>query len=274
MKRLTLPLLAVLALCGFKPAVPPRADAGPVTLSLVDRDQQRELPTWQHRGQRWVAGSQGTTYAVRLRNNSPERVLVVLSVDGLNVINGETASPDQTGYVLEHWQSADITGWRKSQREVAQFVFTNPGNSYADRTGRPDNIGVIGIAVFNEAERWVPPTPRVPPVAREKSRVQAQASAEAAADSAMPSARASGSVAAAPAPALGTGHGRREATYSGSTTFERASRLPAQRVDIRYDSERNLVARGVIPTRYRSNESGPQAFPNRFVPDPPAYGWR
>ncbi|WNH49066.1 hypothetical protein PDM28_01650 [Stenotrophomonas aracearum] len=274
MKRLTLPLLAVLALCGFKPAVPPRADAGPVTLSLVDRDQQRELPTWQHRGQRWVAGNQGAPYAVRLRNNSPERVLVVLSVDGLNVINGEVASPNQTGYVLEPWQSADITGWRKSQREVAQFVFTNPGNSYADRTGRPDNIGVIGIAVFNEAERWVPPTPRAPPVARGKSRVQAQASAEAAADSAMPSARASGSVAAAPAPALGTGHGRREASYSGSTTFERASRLPAQRVDIRYDSERNLVARGVIPARYRSGEQGPQAFPNSFVPDPPAYGWR
>lgn len=274
MKRLTLPLLAVLALCGFKPAVPPRADAGPVTLGLVDRDQQRELPTWQHRGQRWVAGSQGTPYAVRLRNNSPERVLVVLSVDGLNVINGEAASPDQTGYVLEPWQSADITGWRKSQREVAQFVFTNPGNSYADRTGRPDNIGVIGIAVFNEAQRWVPPTPRAPPVARGKSRVQAQASAEAAADSAMPSARASGSVAAAPAPALGTGHGQREASYSGSTTFERASRLPAQRVDIRYDSERNLVARGVIPARYRGGEHGPQAFPNSFVPDPPAYGWR
>jgi len=274
MKRLTLPLFAVLALCGFKPLAPPPADAGPVVLSLVDRDQQRELPSWLHRGQRWVAGSQGTPYAVRLRNNSPERVLVVLSVDGLNVISGEVAAPGQTGYVLDPWQSADITGWRKSQREVAQFVFTDPGNSYADRTGRPDNIGVIGIAVFNEAQRWVPPTPRAPPVAREKSRAQAQASAEAAADSTMPSARMSGSVAAAPAPALGTGHGQREASYSGSTTFERASRLPTQRVDLRYDSERNLVARGVIPPRYRSGERGPQAFPGSFVPDPPGYGWR
>lgn len=273
MKRLTLPLLAVLALCGFKPAVPPRADAGPVSLSLVDRDQRRELPIWHHRGQRWVAGSQGAPYAVRLRNNSAERVLVVLSVDGLNVINGEVASPNQTGYVLDPWQSADITGWRKSQHEVAQFVFTDPGDSYAERTGRADNIGVIGIAVFNEAQRWVPPTPRAPAVAREDRRVQAQASAEAA-DSAMASARASGAMAPAPAPALGTGHGQREASYSGSTTFERASRLPAQRVDLRYDSERNLVARGVIPARHRSGERGPQAFTDGFVPDPPAYGRR
>ncbi|MBT2767569.1 hypothetical protein J7J08_07940 [Stenotrophomonas sp. ISL-67] len=273
MKRLTLPLLAVLALCAFKPAVPPRADTGPVTLSLVERDQRLELPAYLHRGQYWVAGRQGQPYAVRLRNNSAGRVLVVLSVDGLNVITGEVATPDQTGYVLEPWQSADITGWRKSQREVAKFVFTNPGNSYADRTGRPDNIGVVGIAVFSEAQRWVSPTSRAPPVAREKSRVQARASAEAA-DSAMPSARASGSVAAAPAPALGTGHGQRETSYSGSTPFERASRLPAQRMDLRYDSERNLVARGVIPARYRTGERVPQAFPEGFVPDPPAHGWR
>lgn len=274
MKRLTLPLFAVLALCGFQPLAPSPAGSGPVVLSLVSRDPQRELPSWLHRGQRWVAGSQGSPYAVRLRNNSPQRVLVVLSVDGLNVISGEAAAPDQTGYVLDPWQTADITGWRKSQQEVAQFVFTDPGNSYADRTGRPDNIGVIGIAVFNEAQRWVPPSPRAPPVAREKSRAQAQASAEAAADSAMPAARMGGSVAAAPTPALGTGHGQREASYSGSTTFERASRLPTQRVDLRYDSERNLVARGVIPSRYRSSERGPQAFPGSFVPDPPAYGWR
>jgi hypothetical protein len=275
MKRLTLPLLAVLALCGFKPVAPPRADAGPVTLSLVERDQQLELPSYLHRGQYWVAGRQGQPYAVRLRNNSPELVLVVLSVDGLNVISGEVAAPDQTGYVLDPWQSADITGWRKSRQEVAQFVFTDPGNSYADRTGRPDNIGVIGIAVFNEATRSMAPTPRAPPVARAQSKAQPQAAAEVA-DRALASVETTGSRIRepSPAPALGTGHGQREASYSGSTTFERASRLPAQRVDLRYDSERNLVARGIIPARYPRGGRTPQAFPEGFVPDPPSYGGR
>lgn len=274
MKRLTLPLLAVLALCGFKPAVPPRADSGPVTLSLVERDQRLELPAYLHRGQYWVAGRQGQPYAVRLRNSSPERVLVVLSVDGLNVITGEVAAPDQTGYVLDPWQSADITGWRKSRQEVAQFVFTDPGNSYADRTGRPDNIGVIGIAVFNEAPRHVPLPPRAPPVARAQSKAQPQAAE--AADRALSSVEATGSRirAPSPAPALGTGHGEREASYSGSTTFERASRWPAQRLDLRYDSERNLVARGIIPARYPRGEREPQAFPEGFVPDPPRFGGR
>lgn len=275
MKRLSLPLLAVLALCGFKPAVPPRADHGPVILSLVDRSQAVELPTYRHRGQAWIAGQQGQPYAVRLRNTSPHRVLVVLSVDGLNAITGEVASPDQTGYVLEPWQSADITGWRKSRQEVAQFVFTDPGNSYAGRTGRPDNIGVIGVAVFNEASGHVPLPQPAPPVARAERRMQPQAAAEAA-DSGLASAQASGSrvLAAAPAPALGTGHGQREASYSGSTTFERATRLPAQRLDLRYDSERNLVARGIIPAWTPPRERVPQAFPQAFVPDPPAYGQR
>lgn len=275
MKRLTLPLLAMLALCGFKPAVPPRADTGPVTLSLVERDQRLELPAYLHRGQYWVAGRQGQSYAVRLRNNSPERVLVVLSVDGLNVITGEVAAPDQTGYVLDPWQSADITGWRKSRQEVAQFVFTDPGNSYADRTGRPDNIGVIGVAVFNEAPRYMPLPPRAPPVARAQSKAQPQAAAEAA-DRALSSVEATGSRirAPSPAPALGTGHGEREASYSGSTTFERASRWPAQRLDLRYDSERNLVARGIIQARYPRGEREPQAFPDGFVPDPPRFGGR
>ena len=275
MKCLTLPLLAVLALCGFKPAVPPRADAGPVTLDLVERDQRRELPIHLHRGQHWVAGREGQPYAVRLRNNSPERVLVVLSVDGLNVISGEVAAPDQTGYVLDPWQSADITGWRKSRHDVAQFVFTHPGDSYADRTGRPDNIGVIGIAVFNEAPRYVPVPPRATPVARAQDRMQPQAAAEAA-DRALSSVEATGSRirAPSPAPALGTGHGPREASWSGSTAFERATRLPVQRLDVRYDSERNLIARGILPARYPQGERGPQAFPEGFVPDPPGNRWR
>jgi hypothetical protein len=274
MKHLTLPLLAVLALCGFKPFAPPRADPGPVSLSIVDRDQDLELPTYPHRGQRWVAGRQGHPYAVRLRNNSDQRVLVVLSVDGLNVISGDVAAPNQTGYVLDPWQSADITGWRKSSQEVAQFVFTDPGRSYAGRTDRPDNIGVVGIAVFNEARRYVALARPAPPVARSGSRVQPQPQASETADAAMSSAKATGSVAAAPAPALGTGHGRREQSYSGSTGFERASTAPAQRLDVRYDSERNLIARGILPARIPYRDAGPQAFPEAFVPDPPSRGWR
>jgi len=267
MRRLTLPLLAVLALTGFKPYPPDPGDTDPVALGIVDRDQGIELPLYTQRGQRWVAGQNGHSYSLRLYNRSPQRVLVVLSVDGLNVISGQMAAPDQAGYVLEPWQRADISGWRKSPQEVAKFVFTDPGHSYASRTGRPDNIGVIGMAVFNEAQPR-PPTMAPPPAMREQARPAR------AADRSLSSVEVTGSSApAAPAPALGTGHGTRESSYAGNTEFRRASRIPVQQLAIRYDSERNLIARGIMgPPQPVAGE--PQAFPGQFVPDPPPYRWR
>jgi len=272
MKRLILPLLAVLMLCGFTRVAPPppRGDADPVSLEILDRDAGQLLDQYYQGRQRWVAGQQGHRYSVRLRNDSDRRVLVVLSVDGLNAITGEVAGPAQTGYVLDPWQTADISGWRKSSREVAQFVFTDPGRSYAARTGRADNIGVIGIAVFNEASRYLP-EPAGPPIARPQRpalRRQIQGEAAAAADMASTAER------AAPAPQLGTGHGRREVSPVDNTRFDRASSVPAQRVDVRYDSARNLIARGIMPARLPRGEDAPQAFPNTYVPDPPMRGRR
>ena len=66
---------------------------------------------------------------------------------------------------------------------------------------------------------------------------------------------------------LGTGHGRSESSHARQVEFERASRFPAERIEIYYDSHANLVARGVIPARPPRE---PQAFPGPFVPDP----WR
>jgi hypothetical protein len=266
MKRLLLPLLAVLVLCGFRPApLPPRLESGPVYLTVLDRDTGTTLPQYRDGSQRWIAGEKGHRYSVRLRNHSAERVLVVVSVDGLNAISGEVAAPGQTGYVLNPWQTADISGWRKSQDEVAQFVFTSPGKSYAGRTGRPDNIGVIGIAVFREAGAILTtPALKPAPGRRRLSTQDAGAQAEAMADSAR------GSAAAAPAPAqrLGTGHGARETSQVRDTTFERATDDPVQQTELRYDSARNLRARGILPVQ-QSRQDGPRAFPSQYVPDPP-----
>ena len=82
---------------------------------------------------------------------------------------------------------------------------------------------------------------------------------------------------ARPSPSLGTGHGRRETSHVGHTTFERAQSTPDEVVRIRYDSRENLIAAGVIPVpppppRWPRPE-GPSAFPGSemgYVPDPPA----
>jgi len=104
-------------------------------------------------------------------NRTGSRVLVVLSVDGINAITGETAGIAQSGYVLAPYASAEITGWRKSAAEAAAFYFTSIADSYAARTDRPDNVGVIGAAVFRERV-WRRPEPRnyAPPPAPFDSR--------------------------------------------------------------------------------------------------------
>jgi hypothetical protein len=54
------------------------------------------------------------------------------------------------------------------------------------------------------------------------------------------------------------------------TAFERAASAPAQVSQVRYDSARNLRARGIVLDRpARVPEREPQAFPDQYVPDPP-----
>ena len=254
-------------------AAPARA-GNLLDLAVVDRDTGSTLPTYSRHGKLYVAGTPGHRYAVRLTNRSGGRVLAVLSVDGVNAVSGETADTNQTGYVLDAWESTEIAGWRKSLDEIAQFNFTALPDSYAASTGRPANVGVIGVAVFTErAPVWRPRDG----IAREKAAPEpppapAAAEAEGRADRGLAGAAAP-SVTQAPAKRareerLGTGHGEREYARVDTTTFQRASRTPAETVAIWYDSYRNLVAKGVIRTPMpRPHE--PQPFPNAFVPDPP-----
>lgn len=262
-------LLAVVAGATLVPPVLARPAAG-VQLQLIDRDSGRILPTSLHRGQRWIAGNPGQRYAVRLTNHAPGRVLVVLSVDGVNAITGETASPAQTGYVLQPGQSADISGWRKSRQQVAAFHFTNLTDSYAARTGRAKDVGVIGIAVFHEQmpRMQLPrPIPLPPPIARERG-------AAAAAKAASPDRAAAAEAAAPTTQSIGTGHGQREYSPVRNTSFVRATSQPAQVLTLRYDSPRNLLARGIRLPRDASSDHvrlprEPRAFPAAgFVPDP------
>ena len=97
-RRHVLTLAAAAAALGLAP--PAFALGGLVEVSLFDRDRAAALPSFSHQGASWVAGRPGSRYAVRLVNRTGGRVLVVLSIDGVNAVSGETAATAQTGYVL------------------------------------------------------------------------------------------------------------------------------------------------------------------------------
>jgi hypothetical protein len=234
---------------------------GLADVTLFDRSDGRQLPVYWHEGRAYVVGKPGNEYAVRIRNRQRDDVLGVISVDGVNVITGETAAAPQSGYVFAPYRQFDIGGWRKNLASTAAFYFTPLPDSYAARTGRPDNVGVIGVAFYRRKVEPVPMSQPAPFAPGLLSRKEAASSAGATAE-AQSSPRA-----AERDDRLGTGHGRIETSHTRHVGFERATSEPAETVTIYYDSYRNLLARGIIPPQ--AHRPAPNPFPG-FVADPPA----
>jgi hypothetical protein len=217
------------------------AHGGLVDLSVYDRAEGRQLRVYWHQGRAYVAGRPGNEYQVTLRNRQSEDILAVVSVDGVNVITGQTAAHSQSGYIVAPRARVDIQGWRKSLSQTAAFYFTALPDSYAARTGRPDDVGVIGVALYRRK-----PVPQ--PIAPADARLRREAPAA--------------------AERLGTGHGRNETSHVTFVGFERATDAPAEVITLYYDSHANLLARGIIREPVAPVAPAvPRPFPG-FVPDP------
>jgi hypothetical protein len=258
---------------------------GIADVAVIDRDSGAVLSPHYYRGEYWVAGRPGARYSIQIRNRLGERLLAVTSVDGVNVVSGATAGWDQTGYVFGPGESYQITGWRKTDSEVAAFTFTESANSYAERTGRPGNVGVIVVAIFRERRpepAYTPPTiARPTDMARQLDKAQAGAAAresnaaetaDARVAPAMPSPNSPlAGLQSAPAPKLGTGHGEREYSYVNHTEFTRMQPQPNEVIRIRYDSLERLFAMGIVK-RPRPVSPTANPFPaspvEQYVPDP------
>jgi hypothetical protein len=302
--KLGLVALSILLACATAPA---QAIGRLADVTVLDRDSGATLPIHYHRGEYWVAGRPGARYAISVRSKVGERVLAVTSIDGVNVLSGETAAWGQTGYVFSPYMHYQITGWRKSSSEVAAFEFANANDSYAERTGRPAQVGVIGVALFRES----PPEPvasqpqylRRDELGGEPLSERARREAGPAPSTPEPSEKNAGSLAgladqsnaesaaAAPGgahayrqslakarsapfstPKLGTGHGQREGSTVSHTSFTRLQSQPNEIIRLRYDSRANLIAGGVIREPV-DRAPIPNPFPESdsasYVPDPP-----
>lgn len=258
--RFALATLASLGLLACAGHFPPATAATHAEVTLRNRSTGAAVPLYRHNGQLWAEGRPGERYAIELRNLTGGRILTTVSVDGVNVLSGETAATSQSGYVLDPWARAEVAGWRKSMQEVAAFYFSSLPDSYAARTGRPDHVGVIGVAVFAEFEppRPVLQVPAAPQASGLAERELQRDSAAASTSAEQKSARSE---------RIGTGHGERIDAPTQYTSFRRASNQPVEVLTIRYDTRANLIARGVI--RAPRPQPTPQPFPaGGFVPDP------
>jgi hypothetical protein len=282
---------------------PPSCPPGPASqaavrwtphLEAVD-DGVSTLPTFYQGGRRFVLGSVGQRYRLKIVNPSASRVEAVVSVDGLDAVDGKPANLEKRGYIVPAHGEVMIDGWRTSLDTVAAFRFSSVRASYAARTGRDRNVGVIGVAFFRE--HFVAPVPveEPAPLGRERDDMEAPASRSAApaappsdgpADkgAAPPSAaedRGSGAPsparrsAAAARPGLGTEFGEAHASSVTEVTFERASSSPDIVSELRYDDRDGLEARGIRtrPRAPREDENArrdqAEAFPVARFAQPP-----
>lgn len=278
-------LAAVAAAMGLAAAGPGQAGHSDlVDVQVIDRETGQVAQVWRHGGRLFVAGRPGARYSLRVTNNTPGRVLAVMSVDGVNILTGQTAGYNQRGYVFGPYETYDVSGWRKSDSEVAAFTFAPLSRSYAARTGRPNDVGVIGVAVFEERVYHPPVVAVSPALPRSyESADQTDSLVVQGAPAAPPPPVAAQapkrhnrveSPADRSAERLGTAHGQREWSYATTVNFERATSYPRLIRQIEYDSYDNLVARGVTPRRRpQPTPPHPRPFPqgNGYVPDPP-YG--
>jgi len=245
-----------------------------IKLEVFDETSREYLPVYSHQYEQFIAGTPNHKYTINLKNLTNQRVLAVVSVDGVNVITGQTANTQQSGYIIDPYGTVSIDGWRKSQQSVAEFVFSSLSNSYAGRTGRPNNVGVIGVAVFKEQRlpRYQP-RPRINEEnssMKDMEKSERQSSEMAGANESSAPAQESikqKSMRSVQSEPLGTGHGQRRWSPVNYQSFKRESSNPSQTIAYRYDTEQRLRQMGInIPRHYHKRQPNP--FPGGFVPDP------
>lgn len=110
----------------------------------------RAVKQYSHEGLTFIEAKNGTEFSIEIKNSNFQRVLAIVSVDGLDVIDGKAASSDSRGYVISAFSNVKIKGWRKSEGEVGAFKFVSGKKSYAAGKGAGQNNGVIAVRLFKE----------------------------------------------------------------------------------------------------------------------------
>jgi len=223
----------------------------------------RPVEEYYARGRTYVEALQGAEYELRLRNPSPDRVAVALSVDGLNTIDARhTSAWNASKWVIEPYQTITISGWQMSSERARRFYFTNERDSYGAKLGQTANLGVISAVFFREQRRVVPVTPPYP-VTRDRMESESSARAQNA-----PAAKSRGAV----EPNVdddyaATGIGRNVRHDVRWVDMDLESRAAGE-VTIRYEYYSALLRLGVVP-RQTSREPLQRREDSRgFSPEP------
>jgi hypothetical protein len=122
----------------------------------------KPIKKFAHRNKLFIQSNHQTEYSIKIRNKGWSRRLFIVTVDGINVIDGQAGGKSKMGYIISGYSSYEVKGFRTSNSEVHPFKFSSKKKSYAAKSeetgGDTSNCGVIGIEVYEEKEK---PKPQV-----------------------------------------------------------------------------------------------------------------
>lgn len=110
----------------------------------------RKVQEYLHNGMTFIEARDGSEFEIDIKNYGGDRILAIISVDGINVVSGELATPDSSGYIISPYGNETIRGWRKSSSEVGAFKFTIGTKSYATTKNNGENNGIISVKLIRE----------------------------------------------------------------------------------------------------------------------------
>ena len=206
---------------------------------------------------KYLEAKKGESYGIVITNRTPERVGVVIAVDGRNIISGKRSNLNntETMYIVNAYETARYDGWRTSNDQVHRFFFTDEAYSYSVKTfGDQSAMGVIAMAVYREKEQ-----PR--PLLEKREGQSAPA-----APSAGPTPKSAGRALAKEN--AGTGFG--DAQYSPVVTVQfEPERSPVQKTLVKYEWREVLCRKGILSC---NREIGNRLWDeDGYAPYPPGY---
>ncbi len=239
--------------------------AGNVSVEIISDNGSvfRNFPVSNHRKsgtrliKKYLEAKKGENYVIRIRNNSPERLGVVIAVDGRNIITGSRSDlkRNEMMYIVNAYEHARYDGWRTSDNEVHRFYFTEPADSYSLRTFADSSaMGVIAVAVYRQKSR--------PKLRFDMSRNEAAP----AAPSKDSTARGKGKSRASES--AGTGFGNSRYSPVVQVEFE-PERFPIQKTLVKYEWRETLCKKGILNcVKERKNRLWNN---DGYAPYPPGY---
>ena len=267
MRAIVFGILVFVMLAAAVPAYPMSGGGESVRIEVVREDGgaflsipfKEEWKSGTRIIRKYLEAGKGENYAIEIRNMTPERVGVVIAVDGRNIISGKRSDLKhvESMYIVDGYGYARYDGWRTDGDTVHKFYFTDITDSYSVITFADSSaMGVIAVAVYREKEQYrhmfgvpqqeasQPPSPAVLPQKKSKS---------------------SGNESA------GTGFGDRQYSPSYKVEFE-AEGFPVQKTLLKYEWHDVLCKKGILRCGHKDRTR--LWDEDEFAPYPPGYRGR